>query len=461
MNRIATRSMALLLLVLFLLGGFGFFLVDYFVNSENWVVHSGSPHIYNVNNVQNEQVENIGCGVIVDREQKLVLDMHDTWTYSDSLPLRQAMVHWVGDRLGNVSAPAMSHYTAELAGFDRLNGLYNYGQQGGLAELTLSGAMQQAALEAMGEYKGTVAVFNYKTGELLCAVTTPTYDPDNIPQFEAGDPLYDGLYMNRFIQSAYIPGSVFKIVTLAAALETNPAITEQTFSCTGSYLIGNEEITCEDPHWNQSLKDAFLNSCNCAFAQIALQLGGDTLQQYVEKFGVIQSVSFDGITTEKGNFKAAGEADLNVAWSSIGQYLDLVNPCAFLTFLGAVANDGKVVTPHLVGKISVGNNVTYQAKTNVGEQIMSENTAHILQDYMKNNVTGKYGAENFFGLTVGAKTGTGEVDGQKPNATLAGFVEDENLPLAFMICVEDAGYGRTVCIPIISKVLEVAGQVLN
>lgn len=456
MNRIATRSMTLLILVLLLIGGFGFFLVEYFVNSENWVVHSGSPHVYNINEVQNEQVENIDCGVIVDRDLHLIVDMHDAWTYADSLALRQSMVHWVGDRLGNISAPAMSHYAADLAGFDRLNGLYNYGQKGGLAELTLSGALQTAALEAMGDYKGTVAVFNYKTGELLCAVTTPNYDPDNIPLFEEGDPLYEGLYVNRFTQSAYIPGSVFKIVTLAAALEVNPAITEQAFSCTGSYKIGNEEITCEDPHWNQSLKDAFLNSCNCAFAQIAQQLGGDTLQQYVEKFGVIQPVSFDGITTQKGNFKAVGEADLNVAWSGIGQYLDLVNPCAFLTFVGAVANDGKVITPHLVGKISVGNNITYKAKPNVGEQIMSEATAHILQDYMKNNVVGKYGAEHFHGLTAGAKTGTGEVDGQKPNATLAGFVEDETLPLAFMICVEDAGYGRTVCIPIISEILAAA-----
>lgn len=459
--------MTLLILVLLLAGGFGFFLVEYFVESENWVVHSGSPHVYNVNvyrsnntnntdNAESEVVENIACGVIVDREQNLLLDMHDTWTYADSLPLRQSMVHWVGDRLGNISAPAMSHYAADLAGFDRLNGLYNYGQKGGMAELTLSGKLQMAALEAMGDYKGTVAVYNYKTGELLCAVTTPTFDPDNMPQFEKGDPRYEGLYMNRFIQSAYTPGSVFKMVTLAAALETNPAIAEQTFSCTGSYKIGNEEITCEDPHWNQSLKDAFLNSCNCAFAQIALQLGGDTLQQYVEKFGVMQPVSFDGITTQKGNFKSAGQADLNVAWSSIGQYLDLVNPCSFLTFVGAVANGGKVVNPHLVREISVGSKVTYKAKTQIGEQIMSENTARILQDYMKNNVVGKYGAGNFSGLTVGAKTGTGEVDGQKPNATLAGFVEDENLPLAFMICVEDAGYGKTVCIPIISKLLEIA-----
>ena len=209
------------------------------------------------------------------------------------------------------------------------------------------------------------------------------------------------------------------------------------------------------------LKDAFRNSCNCAFAQIALELGADTLQQYVEKFGITDAISFDGITTVEGNFQATGQADLNVGWSGIGQYLDLVNPCAFLTFMGAVANDGQVVMPHLVEKISVGSNVTYKAQTRAGEQILSQETARILQEYLKHNVSGKYGAENFVNLTVGAKTGTGEVDGQKPNAMLTGFVENEDLPLAFIVCVEDAGYGKTVCIPIASKVLEAAKEVLQ
>ena len=174
------------------------------------------------------------------------------------------------------------------------------------------------------------------------------------------------------------------------------------------------------------------------------------------------SITFDGITTVKGNFQAVAEAELNVAWSSIGQYLDLVNPCAFLTFMGAVANDGKVVTPYLVEEITVGNTRTYDAKTNIGERIMSEKTAEILQAYLKNNVDNKYGAENFPGFTVGAKTGTGEVDGgKKPNAMLAGFADGEDLPLAFVVCVEDAGYGKTVCVPIAARVLEAARQTLK
>lgn len=454
MNRIANRVWALFLFVAVLLGGFGFFLTEYFTKGSEWVVVSGSPHVYNG--------ENIGCGVVVDRDSTLLVDLNDGRAYSNVEDLRRATVHWIGDRYGSISAPALSHYAKEMAGFDYFNGIYNYGQTGGVAELTLSAKMQTAALEALGDYKGTVAVFNYKTGEILCAVTTPTYDPDNVPEFSKDDPAYEGLYVNRFVQSAYTPGSIFKIVTLAAALENDPEILNKTFVCKGSMQVGVDEIICDDgAHWEQSLKQAFCNSCNCAFAQIAMDLGGEKLQNFVEKIGIMQPVSFDGVTTANGNFSTIGADPVNVAWSGVGQYLDLVNPCAFLRFVGAVANGGKVTEPHLVHRVSVDGNTTYKATIRAGEQLVSPETAALLQEYMMNNVTAKYGAEKFPNLIVGAKTGTAEVEGQKPNAMLAGFVSDPEKPLAFLVCVEDAGYGKTVCIPIASKVLETATKALK
>ena len=87
---------------------------------------------------------------------------------------------------------------------------------------------------------------------------------------------------------------------------------------------------------------------------------------------------------------------------------------------------------------------------------MSTQTAKILKEYLQNNVDTKYGSANFPGLTVCAKTGTAEVGGdKKPNAMLAGFVADEKYPLAFIVSIEDGGYGSTVCIPIISQILSV------
>ena len=448
MNRVASRAAIAVLLALLLVAGLGFFVAEFAMNASDWVMFSGSPHVYSGGN--------IGCGVVIDRESTALLDMNNGKTYASSKALRKATLHWLGDRSGNISAPALTAHAGDLAGFDLLNGVYAYGDTSGVAELTLSGKAQKVALEAMGNKKGTVAVYNYETGAILCAVTTPNYDPDNVPDFSVdADGKYEGVYLNRFTQSTYIPGSIFKIVTLAAALEEFPDAEQMKFSCSGSLELSGGKITCQTEHGKQSLKEAFRNSCNCAFAQLALEIGGEKMEKYVAAFGINESVCFDGIETAKGNYQAAGENQIDIGWSGAGQFNDQVNPCAFIQFVGALANGGRGAVPYLVEQVRVGAVQTYRAKFQLSEKVVSAETARIVTEYMRNNVKNKYGDENFPGLTVCAKTGTAEVGGdRKPNAMLAGFVADSNYPLAFIVCVEDGGYGAKVCLPIASQVLE-------
>ena len=447
MNRIAGRAGIVMLLVLLLTAGLVFFLCEYAMEAGDWAVFPGSPHVYNAGNLDN--------GVITDRNGILLLDMRGDKMYAADEKLRMSTVHWLGDRFGSISAPVLPNYAQQLVGYDLINGMYSYGDSAGVITTTLSADIQKVALNALGEYKGTVAVYNYKTGEILCAVTTPTYDPDNIPDIGTDDNgKYEGVYLNRFTQSTYIPGSIFKIVTLAAALETIPDIENREFVCTGSCTVDGSEVNCDDVHWDQTLKMAFRNSCNCAFAEIALELGAEKLNRYVQQFGVTEQVLFDGLSTTQGNVEILGASSVDVAWSAIGQHKDLINPCSFLAFIGVVANGGKGVNPYIVKDVSVSNSVTYSAKVQSGERLMSTSAANTLREYMQFNVQDKYGSENFPGLTVCAKTGTAEVGGdRKPNAMLAGFVADEDYPLAFIVCVEDAGYGKTVCVPIASAVL--------
>jgi peptidoglycan glycosyltransferase len=127
-----------------------------------------------------------------------------------------------------------------------------------------------------------------------------------------------------------------------------------------------------------------------------------------------------------------------------------------LTFVGAIANGGQGVKPYVMA--SVG---TYRAQVEQMERIMPEETAAVLQEFMRNNVVSNYGADNFPGLTVCAKSGTGQVYGQRPNAMFVGFVSDEQYPLAFIDAVEDAGYGKQVCVPILSKVLSACRDLLD
>ena len=439
MNRIAGRSMVALILCIALLLGFGFFVYEYGTNAHKWVVFPGSPHVYTGGN--------IGCGTVTDREGNLLLTLNGDRVYAQDSLLRMATVHYLGDRKGSVSAPAISHYSKQIVSFDLLNGIYVYGTTGSTAQMTLSGRLQKAALTALGEKSGTVAVYNYQTGEILCAVTNPTFDPDGAIEE------IDSMYLNRFTQGLYTPGSIFKIVTLAAALEDDPTIQNRLFTCTGELIYGPDKITCEQPHGTQTLQSAFRNSCNCAFAKIAEELGGEKMTAYAEKFGIVSSISFDGVTTVKGRYDVRDEAAVNIAWSGVGQFTDQINPCAFLAFVGGIAAGGQGVLPYLVEEIRDGYKTIYQAEPTKRERIISEETAAVLQNYLRSNVQDKYGDGNFAGLTVCAKTGTAEVGGnKKPNAMLAGFALDQNFPIAFIICVEDGGYGSQICIPIAQQI---------
>lgn len=448
MNRVASRAAIAFLLAVLLIAGLGFFVAEYVMNARQWVMFPGSPHLYTGGN--------LGCGTVTDREGTLLLDLNEGRVYAQSEELRKSTVHWLGDRRGSISAPALASYADEMVGFDLLNGIYSYGGNAGSAQLTLSGSAQIAALNAMGDRKGTVAVYNYRTGELLCAVTTPCYDPDAIPDLETDtEGKYEGMYLNRFTQAVYIPGSIFKIVTLAAALEEFPDAESFTFQCKGKLEVDGSTITCEEKHGKQSLQTAFMNSCNCAFAELAMMLGGETMERYVDQFGVVAPVTFDGIETAAGNYEAAGQSQLGIAWSGSGQYLDQINPCSFLAFVGAVAGGGDRVTPYLVQSVFAGTDPTYTAERQQEQGILSRETAETVAAYMRNNVQNHYGDEHFPGLNVCAKTGTAEVGGdKKPNAMLAGFVSDPQYPLAFIVCVEDGGYGAKVCLPVASAVLE-------
>lgn len=453
MNRVASRSTIALMLAVILLGGMCLFVVEFAMNAGDWVVFEGNPHVYNG--------VNIGCGVITDRSGELLLSATDQRTYSDDADVRKATIHWLGDRYGYISAPAVTAYAPDMAGFDLLNGLYGYSGTGGSAKMTISAQLQKVALEAMGKKKGTVAVYNYETGEILCAVSTPVYDPDNVPDIDEDDEKYEGVYLNRFTQTTYVPGSVFKLVTAAAALDTLDNAESIEFRCDGVYEMSGGKVKCTGEHGTIGLKKALAKSCNCYFAQLTEVLGGGTLERYVKKFQITEPVSFDGITTARGSFSIEDASAQQIAWAGIGQHLDTVNPCRYLTFMGVIAGGGEAAQPYIVASAGSGM-LGYEASKESTGRLMDEDTAEALTGLMRNNVTSQYGDDNFPGLTVCAKSGTAEVGGdQKPNATFAGFCTDEEYPLAFMVVVEDAGSGAKTCIPIISEVLAACKEMMD
>ena len=455
MNRVTKRTWLMGVFILILVLGMVIFLGEYTVKARKWVVFPGSPHVYNN--------ANIGLGTLTDRDGIILLDITDERTYAADSDVRKATLHWLGDRKGFINAGAVSHYAAEMSGFDWINGLYDAEGTGGQLTLTLSAEVQKVALNAMAGRKGTVGVYNYKTGELLCAVTTPTYDPENVPDI-AGDTTgaWSGVYVNRFIQSAYVPGSIFKVVTTAAALDCVEGIAGEGHFLNARREYGTEAVTCKKAHGTQNLKQALANSCNCAFSQIAEQVGKKNMVAYVKKFGITDSISFDGVTTAKGNYDVSEAAPVSFAWSCIGQYNDLVNPAQYMTFMGAIAGGGSAAMPYLVSQAVGGGEVTYKAKTAETGKLLSAEVAGVLTEYMRNNVIVTYGADKFPDVKVCGKSGTSELGGDlASNAMFSGFIADDRYPLAFVCVVEGGGAGAKTCVPVLNKVLRACMAVLD
>lgn len=458
MHRVTRRTWIVWMFLLILLGGMAFFLWEYVTQAAQWASFTGSPHIY--------RGAYLESGTITDRSGQVLMDFRDGRSYASDAATRKSTLHWLGDRNRNIRSTVVSSYAASMSGFDLVNGLYSHTQfqEEGRAVLTLSAAVQNAALSALGGRKGTVGVYNYKTGEILCAVTAPTFDPDNPPDI-GNDPngSFEGIYLNRFVQSTYPPGSIFKVVTTAAALDTIPDIQDQSFTCTGTFAYGIDKVTCEKAHGKMTLKTALAHSCNCAFAQIADQVGKANMEQYVRKFQVTEPLSFDGFTTAEGNYQVSHAAPVELAWSGIGQYTDLVNPCRYMTFMGAIAGGGQGAEPYIVSHVTSGERESYRAKTRKTPPIMSAEVASTLQEFMHNNVMTIYGSGNFPGFQkVCGKSGTSQLGGDlTSNAMFSGFVMDEEYPLAFVAVVENAGYGSANCVPVLSKVLAACKQVMD
>ena len=448
MNRIAKRTYFAAALAFALLLGLIGFCVQYCIKAKQWVVASGSPHVYTQGALDGSR--------ILDRSGETLQSSQDGEKhYADSAAVRRATMHLLGDRSGNVRAVLQRTYASDLAGFDLLNGVYRTTADAeGEMQLTVSAELQALALEQLDGRRGTVGIYNYKTGEILCAVSSPSYDPDDMPDID-GDTTgkYTGVYVNRFLQATYTPGSIFKLVTAAAALETIDDIASRTYVCDGSYSIGGDTVVCQSDPGTYTLGQALMYSCNSAFAQIALEVGPAQLTATAKKLGITKSLSFDGYETASGSFDLTDAEAVEVAWAGIGQYHDQINPCQYMTLMGAIANGGSAKTPYFVQSVSYGGRQLYRADPDSTGRLMREDTAAALAAMMRDNVTDYYGASRFPNVAVCAKTGTAEIGDGKVNSTFAGFVQEEQYPLAFIVVVEDGGAGGTTCIPILSTVL--------
>lgn len=457
MKMITRRGLFLLVLIIAFLGGLGFLTYSVVNEGNDWVMQPYNSHLY-------YNGELIGAGKITDRNGVVLAETVDgKRTYNESKTTRKSTLHAVGDTKGFISTGVQNVFNARLTGYSLFTGIHTVAKNGSGndMELTLDAEVCDVAYNALSDYKaGCVGVVNYKTGDIICMVSTPGYDVENKPSDIDTNPNYEGAYINRLLGGLYTPGSTFKIVTAICAIENIPDIMSREFNCVGEYDPGKgTPIECNAYHGKLTFKEALAKSCNSVFAQVAIELGPEKLAETAKSLGLTSSVSVSGdINSMQGKFfLEKGDADDYVGWTGIGQGDTRIPPIAMLRLVGAIANDGKAVSYNLVDSFmnKAGKALDFDF---IGRetQLLSSETASQMKSLLRNNVEQQYGDNNYKGLNLCAKSGTAQIDDINSNNTawFVGFMDDDENPYAFVVMVEKGNSGSQTAGPIANKVLQ-------
>lgn len=313
---------------------------------------------------------------------------------------------------------------------------------------TLDANLQSAAFDALGENKGSVVALNPKTGEVMAMVSKPTFDPNDLKgQWEQLSNDLETPFLNRATAGLYAPGSTFKAVTLAAALEYIPGITDRTFEDNG-VIYFNETSSLENYNRNAfgniDLQTAFDVSSNVVFGTLAMEMGNDKLKSMAEKFYFNREIPSRTLVIEDSRFPTYKNYEKgNIAQSGIGQSGVLATPLEMALVASTVANNGVMMEPNIVKEIvkADGEKISEIEPKEAGT-IISPEIAKTIQEYMRTVVVkGTAQNANLWGIQVAGKTGTADHDsGDKvPHSWFIGFAPYDDPQIAFAVILEEGG----------------------
>jgi len=441
MRRITNRVWVLLALMLAFLAGLVILAAGFARSGARWATNRANAHIYSEGSIARAgRILDVN-GIILAQTQNGKRVLHTDYA------VRRATLHAVGDPQGYVSTGAHAAFRGRLTGYNSVTGLYNLVRSGSGSDvqLTIDANVTKAAYNAMNGRKGTVGVYNYKTGDVICMISSPNYDPKNKPGDIDSNPAYDAVYLNRMLHGLFTPGSTFKVITAACVLEYIPDIRSREFNCDGGFNTGDGRVICREKHGKVNFEKAMNASCNSAFAQMALLVGQANLQATAEKMGFNQSYRAEKIPLAISRFMTKPASPLELGWAGVGQHTTLANPAQMMMLMGAIASGGKGVAPRLLA----------------GQRLLPAQTAikldpaiaASLRDLLRSNVTSTYdtSGRRTPSIAMAGKTGTAEVDGKQPHAWFVGFALDT--PYAIVVVGENAGGGLAVAFEIAARVM--------
>jgi peptidoglycan glycosyltransferase len=395
----------------------------------------------------------------------------------------QSLSHVVGYASRQYGTTGLERaYNAELIGLssDALGGLLSKfdttpNEPLGL-KTTLDLRLQRAAVDGLGRDHGAVVMLDPTTGEVLALASTPTYDANGIADPDTAAATFAALrdddsdpLLPRATLGRYVPGSVFKVVTAVAGLDSGriePSTTfpEQPQAEQDGLLV--EGFRIRDGHHPQTgntelaLTGATEVSCNIWYALAGLQTGGDRLVQGAAEMGFGEQLPFDlptavsRVTNGDGNGAGGFADDVELASASFGQGETFVTPLQMALVASTVANDGVLMAPHLVSALTGGGPGTRSIDPSVWRRVLSGGDAQAVQEAMQQAVEGDLGREftagaKVAGVPTAGKSGTAELGGKgEPHSWFIGFAPVENPKIAIAVLVERGGRGGERAAPL-------------
>ena len=329
---------------------------------------------------------------------------------------------------------------------------------------TLDADLQQVARNALGSNKGAVVVMEPKTGKILSMVSAPDFDPntavanwDSLNNDSENSPL-----LNRATGGLYAPGSVFKVVTALEFMREKPGFEDYTYDCNGEISYEETTISCYNHHvhGHQDLRTSMANSCNASFANIGLSLDKTKYRETTEK--LLFNKKLPGpFETSKSRFEVdADTGSSEIMMTAIGQGDTMVSPYHMALITSAIANDGVLMTPYVVDKIT--NHSGSEISKNVPKsykKLMTKEEADYLQTYMEAVVsegTATYLSGQSY--SVAGKTGTAEYakdDKSKSHSWFIGFSNVDDPDLVVSIAIEGSdGDSEAKAVPIARRIFD-------
>lgn len=352
---------------------------------------------------------------------------------------------------------------------------------------TIQHFAEKAAMESLLTTKAknvSIIIMEPKTGDILALANLPQYNPNNprepldeikkeewrnLPQDELEKRWYD-MWRNFAINDAYEPGSTFKTIVAAAALEENVANIDTNFYCNGFIKdIPGAVLKCSrwyNPHGAQTLKEGMENSCNIAFVNLGRKLGKEKLYKYIKAFGFGEPTGIE-LTGEQGGiipYNTDIIKEINLATMSYGHGI-AVTPIQLINAVSAIGNGGNLMEPRLVSHlIDNEGNIVMENKPKVKRQVISQNTSDAMLDMMEGVVVEGTGTNAYVpGYRVAGKTGTAQkiIDGKyAPGKYIGSFVAvapADDPQIAILVIVDEPEgvyYGGSVAAPVAGKVIE-------